>query len=89
MVTKKMYILEYRRNEYRFHSSDNWVMLGKAWDKVSIERQMDEFYNLFIQEVKREDTFNTSSIYTDLAIIEFKGGVIQLKISQIEFEDYE
>ena len=89
MITKKMYLLEYRRKEYRFHSSDDWIMLGKAWTEVAIKRQMDEFYNLFIQQVKQEDTFNTSNIYPDLAIIEFKGGVIQLKISQVEFEDYE
>ncbi len=88
MVTKQLYLLEYKRNEYRFNSND-WVILGKAWTNYSIHKQLDEFYNLFIKQVKSEDNFITSSIYENKAIINFRGGVIELKITQAEFEDYE
>ena len=89
MITKEMYLLKYKREEKNFNSMQNYVIIGKAWTHYNISRQLDEFYNLFINQVRCEDTFITSSIYKDKAIIEFKGGRIDLEIDKATYESEE
>ena len=89
MITKEMYLLKYKREEKNFNSMQDYVIIGKAWTQYNISRQLDEFYNLFINQVRREDTFITSSIYKSRAIIEFKGGRIDLEIDKATYESKE
>lgn len=89
MITKEIYLLKYKRQEKHFNSMKDYVIIGKAWTHYSIMQQLFEFYNLFIDQVRREDSFITSSIYESKAIIEFKAGRIDLEIDQASYESEE
>lgn len=74
------YILSYKRTDDDTNSCVDYAVLATADTKVGISRDLDNFYNTFMESLKREGTFVNSSIYEDYAKLDYKTGSIRLLI---------
>ena len=74
------YILSYKRIDDDTSLCADYVVLATADTKVDISRDLDTFYNAFMESLKRNGTFVNSSIYEDYAKLDYTTGNIRLLI---------